>query len=524
MGIYLNPDNSRFAKVVNSEIYVDKTELIAYMNHVLNTLQGYICVSRPRRFGKSVTADMLAAYYGKGDSKALFEGLKIAKDKTFLTHLNRYNMIFLNMQEFLSRTGSMEEMLALLRKSVLWDLKNAYPDVNYFDDADLVRSMQDIYIAEQTPFIIVIDEWDCIFREYKKDEKAQKGYLDFLRDLLKDKGFIHLAYMTGILPIKKYGTHSALNMFSEFSMTNPRQLASFVGFTEKEVQELAVKYHRDMAELKEWYNGYQFDGVGAIYSPKSVVEAVLSGVCDVYWNKTETFEALRLYIDMNFEGLRDDVIAMLSGESVPVNADSFSNDMVTFANKDDVFTLLVHLGYLGYHFDEKTVFIPNHEIRREFVNAISVSDWGEVSEALRVSARILQAVWNMQPEQVAKGIEQAHFETSHIQYHDENALSYTISLALYAARNFYTLHREFPTGKGFADMVFLPRKKFPDKPAIVVELKWNKSAKGAISQIKERQYCKSLEEYQGNLLLVGIDYDKKTRKHECVIEERQKER
>ena len=325
--------------------------------------------------------------------------------------------------------------------------------------------------------------------------------------------------MTGILPIKKYGTHSALNMFNEFSMTNPDVLAEFVGFTEREVEELCRKYDRNPEELKEWYNGYHFIKEKSIYNPRSVVQAVLSGICDTYWNRTETFEALRMYIDMNFEGLKDDVLRMMAGESVPVNTGSFANDMVTLNNKDDVLTLLIHLGYLGYDFDQECVFIPNNEIKKEFATAVSVSDWGEVSKALKNSAETLNAIWQGRTSQVVEGIEQAHFETAHIQYNDENALSYTISLALFAARNFYTVYRELPTGKGFADMVYLPRKKFPEKPALVVELKWDKSAKGAIAQIKEKQYCKSLEEYKGNLLLVGVNYDKDTREHTCVIED-----
>lgn len=520
MGSYLNPGNGRFQIDLSGKIYVDKTELIRDTNEYLRTPQRFLCVSRPRRFGKSMAISMLMAYYSRGcDSEALFEGLKITAADSFLKHLNKYDVITLNMQEFLSRSRSVGEMIERIRKLVMRDVKKEYPDIDYFDDTDLIQSMQDIYEETKRPFVVLIDEWDCVFREYKKHKEAQDEYLDFLRDFLKDKEYIYLAYMTGILPIKKYGTHSALNMFTEFSMTNSRQLTKFTGFTEEEVERLCIDYHRNFEEVKEWYNGYHFGDTVSIYNPKSVVEAVLSGVCDTYWNQTETFEALRVYIDMNFEGLRDDVLSMMSGERVRINTGSFSNDMVTFSTKDDVLTLLVHLGYLGYDFDHESVYIPNNEIRREFFNAVSVSDWGEVSKALLHSSATLEAIWAGRTKQVAEGIEQAHFETSHIQYHDENALSYTISLALYTARNFYTIIRELPSGKGFADMVFIPRKKFQDKPALVVELKWDRSAKGAIAQIKDRQYCKSLEEYRGNILLVGISYDKDTKVHSCVIEE-----
>ena len=504
MGNYLNPDNSKFQEALNSDIYVDKTGLIRYTNSVLHTLQKNICVSRPRRFGKSMAANMLTAYYSKGcDSKELFSNLKIAKDTDFEKYLNKYDTIFLNMQDFLSRSNNIQELMERVRKIVLRELRSAYPDVDFFDENDLIESMQDVYAYSRCPFVIIIDEWDCIFREYKQDKEAQEKYLDFLRDLLKDKGYIHLAYMTGILPVKKYGTHSALNMFDEFSMLNPGPLGEYVGFTEGEVQALCAKYQMDMEEIKNWYDGYSFKGVASVYSPRSVVSSMRLGEIGNYWNQTETFEALKVYIEMNFEGLKDDVLSMIAGESIPVNTGSFTNDMTTFRNEDDVLTLLVHLGYLTYDYENRCVSIPNAEIREEYVNTVSVADWGEVSKALKNSADTLKAIWQMRPKQVAQGIKEAHFETSHLQYNDENALSYTISLALYAARNFYTMHRELAGGKGFADIVFIPRKKFPDKPAMVVELKWNKSAEGAISQIKNKEYCASLEEYKGDLLMVG---------------------
>ena len=247
MGNYLNPDNSKFQEALNSDIYVDKTGLIRYTNSVLHTLQKNICVSRPRRFGKSMAANMLTAYYSKGcDSKELFSNLKIAKDTDFEKYLNKYDTIFLNMQDFLSRSNNIQELMERVRKIVLRELRSAYPDVDFFDENDLIESMQDVYAYSRCPFVIIIDEWDCIFREYKQDKEAQEKYLDFLRDLLKDKGYIHLAYMTGILPVKKYGTHSALNMFDEFSMLNPGPLGEYVGFTEDEVQTLCAKYQMDM--------------------------------------------------------------------------------------------------------------------------------------------------------------------------------------------------------------------------------------------------------------------------------------
>lgn len=519
MGNYLNPGNEGFRKITNSDIYIDKTEMLCYTNSVMDTMQGFLCVSRPRRFGKSTAANMLAAYYSRGcDSREMFSGFDIAKSEDFLRYLNRYNTIFLNMQEFLSQSKNIEGMLELIRKTLLWEILEEYPEYRYFDRSNLTRTMQDVYSRSKIPFVIIIDEWDCVFREYKTDKEAQEQYLDFLRDMLKDKAYIHLAYMTGILPIKKYGTHSALNMFDEFSMIDPGPLASYVGFTEEEVLSLCAKYEMDPEEVKNWYDGYFFEKAASIYSPRSVVSCMRFGKIGNYWNQTETFEALKVYIDLDFDGLKEDVLSMIAGERVPVNTGSFANDMTTMRTEDDVLTLLIHLGYLGYDGANKCVFIPNGEVRAEYVNAVSVSDWGEVSKALKNSADTLNAIWKERPEQVAESLRQAHFETSHIQYNDENALSYTISLALYAARNFYTVHREMAGGKGFADLVFLPRKQFPDKPALVVELKWDKSAAGAIEQIKNREYCRSLEEYRGNILLVGVNYEVKSKEHTCVIE------
>ena len=522
MGVYFNPDHSIFQKIINSDIYVDKTGLLAYTNSVINTMQGYVCVSRPRRFGKSIAANMLAAYYSRRcDSREMFSGFEIAKKDSFEKHLNQYNTIFLNMQEFLSQSEDINDMLNLIKKSVLWELLEEYPNLRYFNTENLTRTMQDIYNNRKCPFIIIIDEWDCVFRENRMNREAQEKYLDFLRDLMKDKGYIYLAYMTGILPIKKYGTHSALNMFDEFSMLEPGPLAPYVGFTEDEVEKLCTDYKISVDEVKSWYDGYTFDNV-SVYSPRSVVSCMRLGKIGNYWNQTETFEALKDYIEMNFEGLRDDVLSMLAGETVPVNTGSFTNDMTTFRTEDDVFTLLVHLGYLAYDEKNKCVYIPNNEIRTEYVNVVSASDWGEATEALKNSADTLRAIWDGKAELVARQIEKAHFETSHIQYNDENALSYTISLALYAARNYYHVYRELAGGKGFADLVFVPKRKFADKPAMVIELKWNRNAEAAIAQIKQKKYCESLKEYQGNLILVGVDYDKKTKVHNCRIEKYKK--
>ena len=516
MGIYLNPTNQNFYEAVNKEIYVDKSLLIQHIEYLRNKINKYICVSRPRRFGKSTDANMLVAYYSKGyDSHHIFDSLKISQTDYYLEHLNQHHVIHINMQSFLSNTHNIDKMIQLLTIRILNELKQEY-SVTFFDETNLSLSLEDIYVSIKDQFIFIIDEWDCIFREYVQDKEAQKQYLDFLRNLLKDHPYVELAYMTGILPIKKYGTHSALNMFKEISMLNATPLESFMGFTEQEVYDLCLKYNMDYNEMKQWYDGYHMTEHLSTLSPRSVVSSLIRNKFGNYWTSTETYEALQVYIDMNFDDLKDNIVQLLSGESVDVNTSKFQNDMTTFKSKDDVLTLLIHLGYLGYNNSDHTCYIPNKEVSTSFIDSIEDSNWEETTKALLNSRELLEATWRKDEEAVARYIEEAHLNTAILTYNNENALSYTLALAYIYAKNHYTMIREMPTGKGFADVVLIP---YRDKPAMIIELKWNQEVKTAIDQIKEKKYPKGLEKYKDNLLIVGISYDKKTKKHTCHIEE-----
>ncbi len=520
MGIYLNPGGKRFQIARNSEIYVDKSGMIAALNRVVDTEDRFVCISRPRRFGKSMAVGMIGAYYDRTvDARALFEGLEIAEDPSFDTYRGQFDVLRINMQDFLSPAKSIEDMIAGLTKKLGMDLKRAYPETDFFDETRLTDILENVYADTGRSFIILIDEWDCIFREYKEAAEAQRQYLDFLRNLLKDKEYIALAYMTGILPIKKYGTHSALNMFTEYSMEDAGEFAPYVGFSDAETQTLCEHSGMDFAECRAWYDGYYMPEAGHLYNPKSVVEAMRRKKYGSYWIRTETFEALKIYIDMNFDGLRDTIIRLMGGERASVNTQTFQNDMTSLASVDDVLTLLVHLGYLTYDEGTKEVRIPNAEILGEFVTATKRGEqWSIVQKALEESDKLLEAILAGDEEKVAEGIERAHMETSHIKYNDENALSCTLSLALYTARKHYNVLRELPTGKGFADLAFLPRPMHGVRPAILVELKWDESAETAIRQIHEKKYVAALEGFAGEVILVGVSYDKKTRKHTCRIE------
>lgn len=524
MGIYVNPGNTAFKEAIHSMIYVDKSRLISYANRVLNTKQKNLCVSRPRRFGKSMAADMLVAYYSKGcSSRDLFAGLDIEGDSSFGIHLNQHEVIRLDMQRFLETKRDLDTFIDRIEGRVVSELGKEFPECGEFDGNSRLKDVLDqLFDQTKRGFVFIIDEWDCVFRMAKDRKDVQKEYLDFLRGLFKGSEYVELAYMTGILPIKKYGEHSAINVFDEYSMVDPKNLGKFFGFTGEEVKEQCRQHGMDYGEIEKWYDGYQLDGLH-IYNPKSVVDALTWKKIKSYWTGTETYEALKVYIDMNFDGLRETVMMMLGNGRCRVNTRKFQNDMTTFSTKDDVLTLLVHLGYLTFDETTEEVYIPNQEIVQEFLNVVDGAGWDGVIQAINRSEQLLQSTWALDEKAVAEGLETIHNETASIlQYNNEGALTCTILMAYYSAKTYYMNPvMEMPSGKGFADVVYIPRAN-TGKPALVAELKWDKSARGAIEQIKEKGYTDWIKDYAGDVLLVGVNYDKRDKVHQCVIERYQK--
>lgn len=392
MRSYVNKGSESFKSAINSQIYVDKTNFLNYTNSVLATEQRYICVSRPRRFGKSITASMLSAYYSSGeDTRELFANYNIAKSAHFERYLNKYNVISLDIASLTGKAGSAENMLDYLKKNVLNELKELYPQITFHSSDPLSVSLAKIYNHTGARFVIVIDEWDCLFREYPDDVTTQNAYIDFLRDLFKSdesKSFIVLAYMTGILPIKKYNNESALNNFDEFTMLNPSPLEEYVGFTEDEVKLLCNNHNMDFSEIKRWYDGYSLGSEVSIYNPKSVTDAIRRKKIANYWSSTVTYESLRDYICMNFDGLKDAIVQMLAGEHCPVKINTFQNDMSSFQNKDDVLTVLIHLGYLAYDDNMQSVFVPNEEIRQTLETAVLATNWNPVIHSIQQSDQL----------------------------------------------------------------------------------------------------------------------------------------
>jgi len=520
MGTYINFGNAGFQRARNSE-YVDKSGLIAVINSTINTEQSFSCVSRCRRFGKSMAAMMLCAYYDHScDSRSLFADLKIANDPSFEEHLNKYPVIYLDMTAFVTRFHD-EYIIDHIESELKEEILSAYPEVRVGESADLMDLLIRINATTGDKFVFIIDEWDAICREFKPGTKAMDRYVSWLRRMFKDvtgKFAFSFVYMTGILPIKKYKTESALNNFIEYSMVSPGRMASFFGFTLDETKTLAEKYGMDFDELVKWYDGYQIGPQPSIFNPNSVIQALRNEWCESYWGKTGATDAVADYIKMNFEGLKDDIISMLAGARCKVDPKGFKNDISEIYSRDDALTLLIHLGYLSYDRVKRECFIPNLEVSGEMENAIRTNNWKPVVDALQKSERLLQATLDGDEEAVVRGVDAAHDEnTSILSYNDENSLACVLSIAYYYAKNDYVMHRELPTGKGFADIVLIPRKNV-DSPAIILELKVNKDADSAIAQIHRKQYPAKVAEYAYRLLLVDINYDREAKQHTCHIE------
>lgn len=524
MGRFVNPDNSAFQVALNSRIYVDKTGLLQYTNSVLGTADAYICNSRPRRFGKSYAANMLAAYYSRGcDSREMFSELTIGRASDFSMHLNKYEVIHMDIQWFLANCSETAQIVSFITQSILEEFREIYPEVLWHGVKTLSDGLSRIRDKTGKKFVIIIDEWDVLIRDEANNQKIQEEYIQFLRGIFKGvepTKYIQLAYLTGILPIKKVKTQSALNNFEEFTMLSAGPFSSYIGFTEEEVKELCSQYHQEFEKVKRWYDGYQL-GNCHVYNPRAVVNLMLSGEYKSYWTATGSYEVIFPLLNMDFDGLKSAVIEMLSGNAAEVDVAFFQNDTVNFADKDDILTYMVHLGYLAYDQKQKKVFIPNEEIREELLRVTKKKKWNEFLDFQQESEALLEATLDMKADAVAEGIEKIHTQfASAIQYHNENSLSSVLSIAYLSSMQYYFKPvREMPAGRGFADFVFIPKPEYVSEyPALVVELKWNQDAQTALDQIREKKYPHSLSSYTGEILLVGINYDRKTKEHQCVIE------
>lgn len=521
MGIYLNPDNRTFKEITSSTYYVDKTGMISVMNTLVDSPGKYVCISRPRRFGKTFAGNMLAAYYSKGcQSEELFRRFKIAEDASFLEKLNRYNVIKIDMNSEYQNARVKENMIERLEEKIKRELAVAFPAVRVEREDSLGETILNVYGATGETFIFLLDEYDVLVREQVRG-KLFSDYLSFLNGLFKSdtlRPAISLAYLTGILPIIRDKVQSKLNNFRESTILGAGRLAEYVGFTAEETQELCAKHGIDYEECRRWYDGYHLENF-EIYNPESVVCAAEQGSFGGYWSQTSSYEAIAERIRDNYIGTKDIVIRMLAGESVEVNVRSYLNTMTDFSSADDVLCYLTHLGYLAYDCETGTCRIPNREIREEWELALNKipEEYAVTAKIIRDSKQLLASTWAGDGDAVARALDVTHIHvTSNRSYNNEDALQSAIYLAYLYALNLYTAVREMTTGKGFADVVYIPVRE--NDLAMVIELKRSHCAESAITQIRDQRYFESLTHYRGKLLFVGISYDEKEKTHECRIE------
>ena len=525
MSRYLNRDNNAFSQA-RKLFFVDKSDCLSVLNQFINSGLQFICVSRPRRFGKSRMTSLMNAYYSKGcDSKALFDDLKIAKDQSYLENLNKYDVIWFDLQyEIVSYKGNVNDIVDVITKNIIKELEENFKIE--IPDTTLAKALALIYDKFKKQFIIIIDEWDAIFREHSHDTELEKKYIDFLRALFKGEtnptDTIALAYITGILPIKRYNSQSALNNFKEFTMLAPEPFITYYGFTEEETKELCEKNNLSYEDACQWYDGYVIGGYHML-NPNSVVSYLATRKCRSYWNESSAIEAVSDVINANIEGVKDQLLKIINKHyTAGIIFSKYQNDLTSLTNKDAVITYLVHLGYLAYDESKGIVYIPNKEVRQALMDGIFSSNKGDMFDLIQESRDLLEHTVNGDCDYVAKAIEKCHdLRCSSIKYNNEDSLAFVVCYAYFACNEHYLpFIREFPTGKGFADIVFVPTNpQDRDTPILVIELKWDKSADTALEQIKAKNYPSYFENYQSDIVLVGINYDKDTKKHTCKIEQ-----
>ncbi len=509
---------NQFTKTTKEKYFVDKSELIEKMNELVGTASQYICITRPRRFGKTINAMMLACYYSKNaDFKKLFDKLEISKSGSYLEHLNKHNVIYMTMNELPKPNCSYEEFIDGYIKDLVEDLVNLYPDVKIDKSKSLPKIFSQVYNETNESFIFIIDEWDYIFNNNLFSERDRESFLQFLKDLLKDKPYVELAYMTGVLPIAKYSSGSALNMFKEYNILNDKKYNKYFGFTLDETKALCAKQDKiTFKELKSWYDGYKTYSGDDIFNPRSVVYALSDGICQSYWTNTGPMDEISYYIENNVEEVRNDIVQMVSGIPVNIHLEGYGAEQINLNTRDEILSAMTVYGFLSYH--DETLTIPNKELRMKFDYALKNHQMGEISKLVLKSNQMLEATLRKDTDTMEKLIQEAHdINIPIIKYNDENSLACIVTLVYLSARTKYKIVREMPAGIGFADFIFYPNDK--NKPAFIIELKKDSTPEEALKQIKEKRYALALKDYTGQKLAVGIIYDSKQKQHHVKIEE-----
>jgi hypothetical protein len=535
MGIFLDsviPYNA-YKKVVESPYFVDKTPIINEIVPRIDTTENNICITRPRRFGKTIMANMIAAFFSKGcDARELFDSLKIAKEDCYLKNLNRYHVIFLSLNDMPRRCKTYEQYITRIEDNLLDDLMQMYPEVQIRPSDAVPDVLTKIYALDPTrKFIFVLDEWDFIFHRDFVTEEDKTDYMGFLNALLKDRPYVALAYMTGILPIAKYSSGSELNMFLEYTMGLEQMYSEYFGFLEPEMDQLFAKYLLLQENpkvtrngLRLWYNGYHTKSGKRVYNPRSVVAALTNNQLSNYWTSSGPYDEIFYYIKHNVDAVRDEIALMVSGISVHIKACEYAAVSMNLTTKDEILSAMLVYGFLSY--DNGYVSIPNKELMDKFRDMLmKEADLGYIYRLAKKSEKMLKATLIGDTQTMVEILEYAHnTESPLLSYNNEIELTAVVNLVYLQARDFYRVEREDKAGTGYVDFIFYPEF---DKKAdgIILELKVNHTAEEALQQIKDKKYALkfngSLGEnprYTGRILGVGIAYDKESKTHECKVE------
>lgn len=537
MGMYLNPGNLIFSRISSQKIYVDKTGMLGVLNEIIKSENNYVCVSRPRRFGKTIAGNMICAYYSKGcDSRSLFAPFKISSDPSFEEGLNKYNVLSIDIGYEYNKSRDKKDMLFKLENAIRSEFTKQFADIVFEKDDSLADCIQKAYESTGEQFVILLDEYDTLVRE-KVNEGLFAEYLSFLNSLFKSNTLrpaMALAYLTGILPIIKDRVQSKLNNFKQYTILNPGSLAPYTGFTTEEVKSLCELYRMDYEECKAWYDGYRLSWNEAfdertvdVYNPESVVQSMIERRFGNYWSGTSNYDVIASRLERNFDSVKDAVERMILGGRTAVNTWKYLNTLTDFRSRDDVFTYLIHLGYLAYDNRREECWVPNSEVLLEWQSAISIlPEYKETDRIIEGSRELVSATIRGNEDAVAEALDRAHaLVSSYRNYNNEGALQSAIYLAYMWALNRYACFKELPAGRGIADIVYSPLASVDKSefPALIVELKYNKTPSIVMEQIKEKRYFDALSRYTGEVLLVGINYDPETKTHECKIERYEKD-
>ena len=520
MSYFLNniTDINQFTKTTKEKYFVDKSGLISKMNELIGTASQYVCITRPRRFGKTLNAMMLASYYSKSaDCKNIFDKLQISKDSSYLKYLNKCNVVYITFNQLPSPKCTYEEFINGYTNDLVKDLREVFPNIKIEDAKPLSKVFTQVYNQTGESFVFILDEWDYIFNNNLFSENDRKSFLKFLEDLLKDKSYVDLAYMTGVLPIAKYSTSSTINMFKEYNTLNDNKYYKYFGFSMEETKSLCDKQSEvTFDELKTWYDGYKTFNGKDIFNPRSVSYALSDGVCQSYWTNTGPMDEISYYIENNVEEVRNDIVKMVSGLPVDIHLEGYSAEKLNLNTRDEILSAMAVYGFLSYH--DETLAIPNKELRMKFDYSLKNHQMGAISELVLKSNEMLESTLKKDTETMTALLEEAHdINIPVIKYNDENSLACVVTLVYLSARTKYKIIREMPAGKGFADFIFYPNDK--SKPAFILELKKNSTPEEALKQIKEKKYALALKDYTGEKFAVGISWDSKTKKHNIMIED-----